>query len=617
MTDKLIPSMLLTTLAAIAGLAVGEEPLPVDRPLHKNVFVNQAGYLPGGTKIAVVEGLAGDGEGTFAVICADRAGRAYAGKLAQFNGDFGSYAVGDFSAWTKPGQYVIEARSPGQAPFCSYTFRIGVDVYDDAIRKGVQFHTVQRCGPSTTGYHAPCHLDDAIRADNGQYLDLVGGWHNSSDLLKWSGASLLSLHGLLNVAQLTTDAELKRRVLDEVRWGNLYFHKLQDPAGYVYTHGVGGDAPAEGNHWTDSVRGTADDRRAVTKVARLCEQHAFIWGQSLAAQVYHEADPEYASLCLDRARRCWQWVVEHQDASGYALSVPFQATVSYDRIATSYSDVGTGISAGLQMYQATKEAQYEQYAVAAAEKFLALQEREWVGDQQHVRGFFYANAERRDGQWIGIYDPLCLIAMCELIAALPDHPQATSWRQAVEMYVRDCAVFLAGRNAFGLGARTVTLSDPDKPNAWVGGAIPRNRKIGKLGYRYFAGMVGGGGNYHHAGLAVALFKAARLYKQPHWSAVAQRQLDWILGANPFHASYMIDVGHVHPPEYIYTGFLPRTPWLPGATMQGVFGDPYDRPDPLPGHFLSAEYWTVHASFLIWGLAEAKAYQAQMAVAKPR
>lgn len=71
-----------------------------------------------------------------------------------------------------------------------------------------------------------------------------------------------------------------------------------------------------------------------------------------------------------------------------------------------------------------------------------------------------------------------------------------------------------------------------------------------------------------------------------------------------------------PPEYIYTGFLPRTPWLAGATLQGVFGDPYDRPDLLPGHFLSAEFWTVHASFLIWGLAEAKAYETQTPPVKP-
>ena len=113
---------------------------------------------------------------------------------------------------------------------------------------------------------------------------------------------------------------------------------------------------------------------------------------------------------------------------------------------------------------------------------------------------------------------------------------------------------------------------------------------------------------YRAGLAVALFKAVRRFERPEWAVLAQRQLDWILGANPFGMSFMVGVGHVHPPEYIFTGFQPRTPVIPGATMQGVYADRYDRPDLMPGAYVSCEYWTLHCSFLIWGLAEAKAYE---------
>jgi len=572
-----------------------EELMVADVPVRRNVLVNQAGYLPQGAKYFVVEGLGEGAPGTFRLVNVDVQSPksvVHSGELRRVPGDFGAYHVGDFSQWTAPGKYVIWVKTPGPASFSSYTFRIGKDVYDDAISKGVHFHAVQRCGPSSTGYNAPCHLDDAIREDNNKFLDLVGGWHNSTDLLKWSRASLLSMHGLLNVAALTRDAKLRARIFEEIRWGNLFFHKLQDPTGYVYSHGVGGGRPQEGNHWTDNIRGTKDDRRAVTHVADMAQHHAFIWAQALVPQVYGDLDPDYAKVCLDRARRCFEWLTQSKQAED------------------TYASVGIGISAGVQMFRTTKKEKYKQYAVGMAERFMGLQEKEWVGNQREVRGFFYSDSGRKIGvNHIQVPDPLALIAFCELLDAFPDDAKAQSWRQALEMHCRDYVQVMASRNAFGLAPKGMRLAEAKKPDRFGSGGIPRNRKIGDLGFRYFPG--GGAGhaarNCYRAGLAVALFKAARLLERPEWAALAQRQLDWVLGANPFGVSFMVDVGHVNPPEYVYTGFQPRTPWIPGATMQGVMGDQYDRPDLMPGHFTSSEFWTVHTSFLIWGLAEAKAY----------
>jgi Glycosyl hydrolase family 9 len=84
----------------------------------------------------------------------------------------------------------------------------------------------------TTGYHAPCHLDDSVRVENGEFLDLVGGWHDARDLLKWSDATLSGMIGLLHVVERSQNAQLKARIFEEVKWGNLYFLKLQNPEGY-------------------------------------------------------------------------------------------------------------------------------------------------------------------------------------------------------------------------------------------------------------------------------------------------------------------------------------------------------------------------------------------------
>lgn len=341
---------------------------------------------------------------------------------------------------------------------------------------------------------------------------------------------------------------------------------------------------------------------AVTDIARPGKQHAFIWAQALAARLFRPSDAGYAEVCLDRARRCFRWLTDKSPGGGTS------GTSSSQDSPKTYYDLGTGISAGLQLFLASNEPEYRQYALAMAEKFLALQERDYGGGQQEVRGFFYADVDRREGAMIDVVNPLSPIALCELVESLPEHPQADRWREAIKLFTRDYAGVMAGRNAFGLVPRGIRLADPREPNRFGTGGVPRSRKLGQLGYRYFPGSSGGGRTCHHAGLAVALFKAAKILKQPEWAALAQRQLDWVLGANPFGVSYMVGVGHLNPPEYIYTGFQPRTPRILGATMEGVFGDRDDRPDTLPGHFVTAEYWTVHASFLIWGLAEAKAYE---------
>ena len=586
--------LLLGAVLPAAAQQPQAEPTPPDVPVRRNVFTNQMGYLTNGAKWFVVEGLGEGAPETFSLIDVGK-GRELSGKLRRVSGDFGTYHVGEFSKCNKPGKYQIWVGLSGKTlSIASHIFRIAHDINDDVVAKSLEFFAVQRCGPSKTGYNGPCHLDDAKRTDNGKSVDLVGGWHNSSGLNKWVAPSVASMPGLLNTAVLMDDAGLRSRIYEEVRWGNLYLHKLQDPAGYIYSAGVGGDraGPLYANRWTDNIPGNKDDRQTNLRGSNLANQHVFIWTQAMVAHAYGDVDPDYAALGLDKARRCFQWVIDTAAKRGNRYA---------------YYDTGSGISAGLQMFRATKEEKYKQYALDMAERFVAFQEQEWIGNQKQVRGFFYENSERKNGVFLGLIDPLSLIAFCEIIEALPKHPKNQSWRQALEMHVRDCTQVMAARNAFGLVPRGVHLRKPTKPSQYSTGRVPVDRKVGDLGYRYFATTSGGARSSYRAGLAVALFKAARLLDRPECAAIAQRQLDWLFGANPFGISLVIGFGHVPTPEYVFTGFQPRTPWLPGTPLQGIFADEYDRPDMMPGHYVSSEPWIIHNAFLMWALAEAKVY----------
>ncbi len=139
-----------------------------DGVVRLSLLSNQLGFLPGGDKRFVVESSHRRLQQNFWLCDADHFGenyRVFQGDLVYVDGDFGAYYTGDFSAFQKPGAYVLMVLDqPPVAPGLSYhsqIFHIAREVYAPVVEKGLECFALQRCGPSTTGYHSPCHLDDA------------------------------------------------------------------------------------------------------------------------------------------------------------------------------------------------------------------------------------------------------------------------------------------------------------------------------------------------------------------------------------------------------------------------------------------------------------------------
>ena len=555
-----------------------------------NILTNQVGYLTHGSKKFLVESNIYSIKPDFYLRDLSVVGdhRVFHGELAEFHGDFGGYYVGDFSEYTRPGKYALDMYRdtlPSNDFISSYVFTIGDD-YREVIQKGIECFAVQRCGPSTTGYHAPCHLDDGVRLDNGQFLDLVGGWHDACDLLKWSDATLTGMIGLLHVAEKARDDQLKARILEEVKWGNLYFLKLQDPEGYYYSHGIGGDAPEEGNHWTDNVRGTADDRKAATRPGEPHLQHMFISAQSQLALLYKDWDAPYAKRSLDAAVRCFNWVKKRESRT--------------------YLDFGTGASAGLRLYRATGDHDYLDYAVKMADRFAGLQET--GAAPQMLKGYFYEDASRsKAAMHVGI-ETLGMIGFCEAVEALRSETDVGRWERALALYCDEYLLTMAGLNAFGIVPCVVKAEMPQGSRNYQGTT-----------YRYFmsirnpwrqgsstpsAGEVMyQGNNSNLAGTGIMLCYAGRIFGSEKYRHLAQRMLDWVLGLNPFDVCMMNGVGYKNPPLYIAPEFIPRLPTIPGSVMNGIVGDEEDRPDLQPGTWHSCEIWTPHLAQTIWLASE--------------
>ena|SRR5438874_888308 len=112
-----------------------------------------------------------------------------------------------------------------------------------------------------------------------------------------------------------------------------------------------------------------------------------------------------------------------------------------------------------------------------------------------------------------------------------------------------------------------------------------------------------GVNAHLASHGVGLSRAARILKDAKLASLAQRQLDWVLGVNPFNASWVTDVGRNQPALYRTGQFTPPVPQIAGGVMNGIGGSDDDQPVLEPGSWNTCEYWTPMVAYVMWLMVE--------------
>lgn len=567
----------LGTLAAVpAGLAAQQGP-PVAAPVEKMtapgrpaIHLNHLGFRPTtGRKVLVVRKLATPPPSSFELD--DYTLHPVLRRpLTEVRSDFGPCLVGEFSDFGQPGMYQVRVGDEVSVPFF-----IREDVWRRTLPQAVGYYRYQRCGVEVPGVHPACHLDDARRRDTGEHLDEVGGWHDAGDLRKWMDVTMLNGIALLNLRRNMPDPRpgdpTSQELLEEVRFGNRYFLKMQDKDGKVWADVAGGvNGDNSDNHWTDNIVGTADDRylnpRKRTGTAAI-----FAALQGLASQSYEKSDPAYARQCLEAGVRAWK---------------------AFDQPPESTRDIAWWAIAACELHRATGGPEYRDHAVRLGRKLLERQNSTWIGNQRVVRGFWMEGK----APYMSIPDSaIPPLAMLELYDAFPDAEDRTWWKDATQLYLDDYVLPMAERNAY----RVIPLG------VYLGSPTPETHRplAGDLTYRYFyptrKGFWWQGANCHFAGHALVLARFSRIARGggKQYVDLAYRQLEWIMGANPFAACMMTGEGMRNPyPHSRFVGLIP------GGIMNGIAGNERDEPI-LDMHYTqdwrTCEYWSPHVAFYIW------------------
>ena len=564
------------------------------------LFVNHLGYLASENKRVVVDGRGG--ASSFDVVdSADKV--VFSGKLKDGGKAFGHYLTGDFTEFDVSGTYRIKAGSEH-----SMWFPIGLGAklnYEDYLRKYRHAYQRKRCGDTTTNWGGkPCHLDDA-RMLGGKRHEIVGGWHASSDVRKIMRILQPGLYGLIEMKRLSNPAwdGGAYSILDEIKWGNQYMHKMQLENGALTQHyylWCGAEDWSEAiNRYTNNIIGDDDDRVLPEKtvVIDMVSQCRFIKNQSTIYRLYKDTDPEYANKCLKAAVKCYQYFQKT-----WPVVTEFETTFNarpYMEEASDLMPLSYGVRVNLYMYLATQEDDYKSRAIALADQLMALQETNYIQGQSEVKGFFYGDATKKkiftslmahggiDGVEGGV------IAIADLCDAFPAHPKRPQWKECFRSYLVDNLLPLSRKNAFGIVPAYLSRTN----NAGGQTDAKMQHHVGGLHYQYLCDNRGA--NKILARKAILLAKGARILDNPKLRDAAWKQVGWILGNNPLNASTVYGVGKGQPK--IYKEWL--APRSDGMVIQGIGGGSKDIPVIKQGNWRQCEMELCHTAWFARAVIE--------------
>ncbi len=558
-------------LNAQEGPAVPDPVEKMTAPNWPTINLNHLGFRPGvGRKILVVRALASPRPRQFTLRDVGEGKFHFTRPLAETRSDFGPCLTADFTDLNRPALYQITVGKEN-----SIQFAVHEDVWRRTLPKAFGYYRYQRCGVEVPLVHPACHLDDARRRDTGEHVDEVGGWHDAGDLRKWMSVTMLNGIALLNLLRNNPEPRAgeptHEQILEEVRFGNRYFLKMQDTDGKIWADVAGGvNGDNSDNHWTDNIIGTADDRYLNPKKPSGIAA-VFTTLQALAGQCYAQSDPTYSKQCLEAGIRAWK---------------------AFDKPPEGTDDLAWWTVAACELHRASHDSQYRDEAIRLGRALMERQNTSFIGDQKQVRGFWMDG----DVPYVNIpFSALPPLAMLELHATFADAEDRDKWKDAVQLHADEYLLPMSERNAYGIIPLGMFLGSPT-PETY-------RPLAGNLTYRYFHPVRKQfwwqGANCHLGSNALVLGMFSRLSGDggKKYVDLAYRQLEWIVGANPFASCMMTGEGMRNPyPHSRFVGLIP------GGIMNGIAGNVEDSPVLDMQYLLdwrTCEYWSPHVAFYIW------------------
>ena len=561
------------------------------------IMVNHVGFLPGAAKYCVIPGTS---EKEFSIHRLQHTvwTEVFKGELSKGGAELGDAAIGRFNDLKVEGIYQVRCGN-----LRSRCFVVSKSVYAVPMRVLFDFFPWMRCGDSKTGWNGPCHTEDGIIEETKAHVDYSGGYHQSCDLRKYIEFEPIGLMGLVAFGEKQSPAWGDKSIEEEIRWGCDYFHKLVRKDGGI-PHSV--FIPI---NWGPREWYQID--------APVSAHWMTIRHQAMAAAYFKQRDPAYSATCLEVAKRVWSYMNSDKRPKGKfkAYKLPplghdgFNSWVGgfYEGSALDHAH---RLCAAIELYKVTGDNSFIESAAVSATALTALQVADTVVNKVQSAACFREgpNSENLAENYFYFWHMAGPIGLCNLLELTPNHKDAAKWKRAVER-IAEQNLKTSLQNPWGLVAVRWYTNGVEPPvksfftiestkSRFEGGYLGVLKQGGverNCDYEYFPTL------YNMEIMAAGLFmrKVADMTGKRQYAAVAQRQLDWIMGCNPFDCSTIEGVGYNQPHRGVFGEFFPNTPQIPGAVSIGVNEGSFSQ----ESYGFSNEYDMPPTGYTLWLMSE--------------
>lgn len=539
------------------------------QPAPNRIIHSTTGYGMESQKTAIVN-VAGN-NGTFQLIDHVSNSVVYQGNLNKEKTAIGYFETADFTSFARQGEYKIRVGHVVTQPF--YIHR---DIWDNSAWRMLNFIFCERCGYPIPEKHGVCHTDLNGKF-KGKLFALNGGWHDAADMSQQSLQSAEIAFGLLEMANRAKEkgnTDLYLRMLEEAQWGIDYILKIRLGEGYrAQTWGT--------NLWTDGFIGTRDDStrwRRIHVHNRAFENFVFAGIEAYAAMSI-EKDIMLRDNLKKVAIEDYAFARKRFDSLGFADLSSIGGGGDHAAMASN-SQYSANISfAASMLYKLTGDAYYAEEAAKAIEYTLQCQRTEPLGDKDKLRGFFYRDLNKKS---IVHYthqsrDQVYMQALTALCNTQPHHPNFKKWDAAIRLhgqYLKSIMQYVA---PYGMVPSGVYHIDEVKDSVnfykvqvgiFKGAAADYKEQLEngvKLDAEHYLRVFpvwfsfkGNAAVHLSTGKSAALI--GKYLQDKELINIAEQQLFWIVGKNPFGQSIIWGEGSNYP--QLYTA-------LPGETVGGI------------------------------------------------
>lgn len=458
----------------------------------------------------------------------------YIGWLTKSESRWGTIWQADFSDFQQEGLHQIETESAFSLPFS-----IEPDPYARLVRGYMTYLHAQRSGYEIPGVRPAEHLDDA-QLDNGKgYHRAAGGWYNAGDLRKWMSLTQFNLQTLHDIYQYGHPI-YREGVLDEIRWGNKYFHDMITEEGQVYEDVGGGNlrpgfeyadgwwtenhpgciANNDGNFYTDNLPATGDERILRTSYNPFV-QLAFVKHQALISTILPALE---GNKSLHLAEKAWQ----------YAQANPHDDRTMF---------VATELIAAIELLHASSPVVTAKDVERLTEKLLARQDRGTIG----LSGYFLEK-DVTDAYRSVAFSGLPISTLLRLLELNMLPKQTTAIQKAVELNIDNYLLADAKSNPYGVTPYGVFIKKPGAEYQLYRDA-GRGRGVRTFIHPFNEQVMVHGSSSVVTDQAYLLAKAGALLDRPDWKQHAERLIHWSTGHNTEGLSLFFGIGHRFPVSY--------------------------------------------------------------------